>query len=318
MKLIVQIPCLNEEDTLPATVKDIPRQIEGIDQVEILVVDDGSTDRTSAVARELGVDHVVRFPRNRGLGHAFKAGFDTCLKLGADIIVNTDGDNQYFGGDIALLVKPILEGRADLVIGDRQTAAIGHFSPIKRFLQTAGSRVISRMAGIEVPDVASGFRAYSRQAALSLSTFTNFDHTAEHVVKAGQDRLAVVCLPIRTNPKARESRLFSNIGEFVFKSGLISLRTYARYQALRIFALFGTLAFAGGLLLGLRFLYYFFFTDQGFTHIQSLILAAILLLAGFQMFLTGIVADLIATNRSMLEETLARVKKLELDQQDRE
>lgn len=316
MKLIVQIPCLNEEDTLPATVQDIPRQIEGIDQVEILVIDDGSTDRTSAVARELGVDHIVRFPRNRGLGHAFKAGFDTCLKLGADIIVNTDGDNQYFGGDIALLVKPILEGRADLVIGDRQTAAIGHFSPVKRFLQNAGSRVISRMAGIQVPDVASGFRAYSRQAALSLSTFTNFDHTAEHVVKAGQDRLAVVCLPIRTNPKARESRLFSNIGEFVFKSGLISLRTYARYQALRIFALFGTLAFAGGLLLGLRFLCYFFLTDQGFTHIQSLILAAILLLAGFQMFLTGIVADLIATNRSMLEDTLARVKKLEFDHQD--
>ncbi len=318
MKLIVQIPCLNEEDTLPATVQDIPRQIEGIDQVEILVIDDGSTDRTSAVARELGVDHVVRFPRNRGLGHAFKAGFDTCLKLGADIIVNTDGDNQYFGGDIALLVKPILEGRADLVIGDRQTAAIGHFSPVKRFLQNAGSRVISRMAGIQVPDVASGFRAYSRQAALSLSTFTNFDHTAEHVVKAGQDRLAVVCLPIRTNPKARESRLFSNIGEFVFKSGLISLRTYARYQALRIFALFGTLAFAGGLLLGLRFLCYFFLTDQGFTHIQSLILAAILLLAGFQMFLTGIVADLIATNRSMLEDTLARVKKLEFDHQDQQ
>jgi glycosyltransferase involved in cell wall biosynthesis len=252
------------------------------------------------------------------LGHAFKAGFDTCLKLGADIIVNTDGDNQYFGGDVALLVRPILEGRADLVIGDRQTAAIGHFSPLKRFLQGAGSRVISRMAGLRVPDVASGFRAYSRQAALSLSTFTDFDHTAEHVVKAGQDRLAVVCLPIRTNPKARESRLFSHIGEFVFKSGLISLRTYARYQALRIFALFGALSFAGGVLLGLRFLYYFFLTDQGFTHVQSLILAAILLLAGFQMFLTGIVADLIATNRSMLEDTLSRVKKLELDHQDRQ
>ena len=318
MKLIVQIPCLNEEATLPATVQDIPRQIEGIDQVEILVIDDGSTDRTSELARQLGVDHVVRFPRNRGLGHAFKAGFDTCLKLGADIIVNTDGDNQYFGGDIPLLVKPILEGRADLVIGDRQTGAIGHFSFLKRFLQEVGSRVISRMAGLQVPDVASGFRAYSRQAAISLSTFTNFDHTAEHVVKAGQDRLAVVSLPIRTNPKARESRLFSNIGEFVFKSGLISLRTYARYQALRIFALFGTISFCGGILLGLRFIYYLCFTDQGFTHVQSLILAAILLLAGFQMFLTGIVADLIATNRSMLEETLARVKKLELDQQEKQ
>ncbi len=316
MKLIVQIPCLNEEDTLPATVRDIPRHIEGIDTIEILVIDDGSTDRTGEVARQAGVDHVVRFPRNRGLGHAFKTGFDTCLRLGADIIVNTDGDNQYCGGDIPLLVRPILEGRADLVIGDRQTHGIAHFSPLKRLLQGAGSRVISRMARLRVPDVASGFRAYSRQAALRLSTFTDFDHTAEHVVKAGQDRLAVLSVPIRTNPKARESRLFSHIGEFVFKSGLISLRTYARYQALRIFALFGALAFAAGFLLGLRFLYYLFLTEEGYTHIQSLILAAILLLAGFQMFLTGIVADLIATNRTMLEDTLARVKRLEMEREE--
>lgn len=313
MKLIVQIPCLNEEATLPATVRDIPRTIPGLDAVEILVIDDGSTDGTVAVARALGVDHIVQFPRNRGLGYAFRAGFDAALRLGADIIVNTDGDNQYFGGDIPALVQPILDGRAELVIGDRQTAAIAHFSPMKRRLQELGSRVIGRLAGVDVPDVASGFRAYSRSAAMRLSLATSFDHTAEHVVQAGQSRMAVVVVPIRTNPKARESRLFANIGEFVWKSGTIALRTYATYRALRIFTLFGSVVFAAGTLLGLRFVYFYLFTDQGNLHIQSVVLAAILLLAGFQMFLTGIVADLIATNRAIVEDTAARVRAMELD-----
>ena len=317
MKLIVQIPCLNEEDTLPATIGDIPREVPGIDQVEILIIDDGSTDRTSEVARECGADHVIRFPQNRGLGHAFKAGFDACLRLGADIIINTDGDNQYFGGDIDKLVAPIIAGQADIVIGDRQTGDIAHFSFFKRYLQGFGSRVISRLATMDVPDVASGFRAFSRDTAIQLSTFTDFDHTAEHVIEAGQKRLAVVSVPIRTNPKLRESRLFSNIGEFVFSSGSISLRAYARYAALKIFALFGALTFAVGFLLGARFLYIYFFTDQGLLHVQSLILAAILLLAGFQMFLTGIVADLIATNRSLLEDILHRVRRVELGDSQR-
>jgi glycosyltransferase involved in cell wall biosynthesis len=317
MKLIVQIPCLNEEDTLPATIGDIPREVPGIDQVEILIIDDGSTDRTSEVARECGADHVIRFPQNRGLGHAFKAGFDACLRLGADIIINTDGDNQYFGGDIDKLVAPIIAGQADLVIGDRQTGDIAHFSFFKRYLQGFGSRVISRLATMDVPDVASGFRAFSRDVAIQLSTFTDFDHTAEHVIEAGQKRLAVVSVPIRTNPKLRESRLFSNIGEFVFRSGSISLRAYARYAALKIFALFGAFTFAVGFLLGARFVYIFFFTDQGMLHVQSLILAAILLLAGFQMFLTGIVADLIATNRSLLEDILHRVRRVELGDSQR-
>ncbi len=317
MKLIVQIPCLNEEDTLPATIGDIPRQVPGIDRVEVLVIDDGSTDRTSEVARECGADHVIRFPQNRGLGHAFKAGFDACLRLGADIIINTDGDNQYFGGDIDKLVAPIIEGRADLVIGDRQTGDIAHFSFVKRYLQSVGSRVISRLADMDIPDVASGFRAFSRDAAMHLSTFTDFDHTAEHVIESGQKRVAVVSVPIRTNPKLRESRLFSSIGEFVFRSGSISLRAYARYKALKIFALFGALTFAAGFVLGLRFLYFFFLTDQGMLHVQSLILAAILLLAGFQMFLTGVIADLIATNRSLLEEVLNRVRRIELGDGDR-
>ncbi len=319
MKLIVQIPCLNEEDTLPATVKDIPREVPGIDTVEILIVDDGSTDRTVEVARELGVDHIVKFPKNRGLGYAFKAGFDACLKLGADIIINTDGDNQYYGPDIAALVKPILDGKAHIVIGDRQTGAIGHFGFLKRFLQTFGSKMISRLAHVDVPDVASGFRAYSREAALHLSMFTDFDHTAEHVVQAGQDRLAVEIVPIRTNAKTRESRLFKNIGEFVFKSGMISLRTYARYNALRIFTAFGSVAFVAGIILGLRFVYIFFaMPEQSALHVQSLILAAILLLAGFQMFLTGIVADLIATNRALLEDMSTRVRRLELGDQETE
>ena len=258
MKLIVQIPCFDEEQTLPAVIRDIPRQVPGIDQVEILVIDDGSNDLTSAVARECGADHVIRFAHNRGLGQAFKAGFDECLRLGADIIVNTDGDNQYYGGDIDKLVAPILDGRADMVIGDRQTQAIAHFSTLKRYLQSLGSRVIGRLAGLQVPDVASGFRAFSRECALQLSTFTNFDHTAEHVIEAGYKNLAVISVAVRTNPKTRESRLFSNIGKFVFKSGEISLRTYARYAALKIFALCGILTFAAGFCLGVRFLYFFF------------------------------------------------------------
>ncbi len=316
MKLIVQIPCLNEEETLPATIAAIPRQIDGIDQVEILVIDDGSTDATSAAARQAGADHLIRFPFNRGLGHAFKTGFDTCLKLGADIIINTDGDNQYYGGDIPTLVAPILKNQVDLVIGDRQTQSIAHFSFFKRRLQQAGSRVISRLGNLDIPDVASGFRAYSRTAALQLTTFTNFDHTAEHVVQAGQEHLAVVNVPIRTNPKTRESRLFSNIGEFVLKSGFISLQVYARYKALQIFSAFGAFVFLMGFLLGSRFLYFFFFTDEGAIHIQSLILTAVLLLAGFQIFLTGIIADLIATNRRIQEDTLSRIKDIELKEKN--
>lgn len=313
MKLIIQIPCLNEEETLPGTVADIPRSFDGIDEVEILIINDGSTDRTVEVAREAGVDHIVEFPRNRGLGYAFRAGFDACLKAGADIIVNTDGDNQYAGKDVAKLVRPIVEGKAEIVIGDRRTDTIEHFSFTKQALQKMGSRMISRLGNLNIPDVASGFRAYSRDAAIQLSTFTDFDHTAEHVVEAGQKRFAVLSVPIETNPKLRESRLFNNISTFVIRSGLISLRTYTQYKALKIFTLFGVVSFLGGVALGLRFVYYYLFSDHSHLHVQSVILAAILLLAGFQMFLTGIVADLIATNRSLLDDALKRIKSIELD-----
>ena len=312
MKLIVQIPCLNEEETLPATLQDIPRDIEGIDVVEILVVDDGCTDRTVEVAREMGVEHVLSFSGNRGLGHAFAAGIDRCLSLGADIIVNTDGDNQYCGADIPKLVQPILQRRADIVIGDREPDKIAHFSWMKRKLQLLGSRVVSRLAGANVPDVASGFRAYSREAAMQLICSTDFDHTVDHVIQAGRRRISTRCGPIRTNAKLRESRLFSNFGVFVTRSLGVMIRVYSSYRAMRIFSTAGIITASLGFLIGLRFLYIFFMEPAtSHLHVQSLILAAILLLAGFQMVLTGIVADLINSNRSLLEDLSYRLRRLE-------
>jgi glycosyltransferase involved in cell wall biosynthesis len=312
MKLMIQIPCLNEEATLPSTLKDIPEAIDGIDEIEIVVIDDGSVDRTSEVARACGVDHVIRFAGNRGLGHAFSTGIDFCLREGADIIVNTDGDNQYNGADIARLVEPILEGRAELVIGDRQVGSLEQFSSTKRRLQVLGSEIVSRLANIEVPDVASGFRAYSREAASRLNMLTDFDHTVDHVIQAGRKRVPTVSVPIRTNVKLRDSRLFSGIGEFITRSLGIMVRVYSSYGgAMRVFTSFGIVALSAGFLLGIRFLYYYFFTDTAELHVQSLILAAILTLAGFQMVLTGIVADLINSSRSILEDVSYRLRRME-------
>jgi len=314
MKLIVQIPCLNEEATLPATLRDIPRSIPGIDKVEIRIIDDGCTDNTVKVARDMGVEHIVQFPANRGLGHAFAAGIDRCLALGADIIINTDGDNQYYGGDIPRLVQPILEHRAHLVIGDREPEKVAHFSFIKKKMQTLGSKVVSFLAGIRVPDVASGFRAYTREAAMRLTCSTDFDHTVDHVIQAGRKRLAVVSIPIKTNEKLRESRLFTNIGVFISRSVGIMARVYSSYKALKIFATAGLITAVPGVLLGLRFLYIYFIIKEGREqHVQSLILAAILLLAGFQMILTGIVADLINSSRGIVEDASYRLRRMELE-----
>ena len=314
MKLIVQIPCLNEEETLPATLRDIPRQIEGIDSVEVLVIDDGCTDRTAEVARAMGADHIVRFAGHRGLGHAFAAGIDRCLELGADIIVNTDGDNQYKGGDIPKLVRPILEGRAELVIGDREPGKVAQFSLLKRTLQLLGSRVVSRLAGIRVPDVASGFRAYSREAAMRLVSSTDFDHTVDHAIQAGRKRIPTLSVPIGVNDRLRESRLFSSIWGFVMRSLGIMVRVYSSYRAIKIFTILGLGVLSLGFLIGLRFLWYFFYDPATrHLHVQSLILAAVLLLAGFQMILTGIVADLINSSRSILEDVSYRVRRLELE-----
>ena len=311
MKLMIQIPCLDEEDTLAATLGDIPRDIDGIDIVEVLVIDDGSTDRTGEVARENGADHVLRFSANRGLGHAFAAGMDYCLRADADIIVNTDGDNQYQGEDIKELVKPILEGRAELVIGDRRPGEVEHFSSSKKMLQKLGSRTVSRLANMDVPDVASGFKAYSREAASRINMFTDFDHTVDHVIQAGRRRIPTVSVPIRTNEKLRESRLFSNVGEFITRSLGVMVRVYSSYGAMRIFSILGTISMTAGLLLGLRFLYFFFLTDDHDLHVQSLILAAILMLAGLQMILTGIVADLVNSSRSIQEDISYRLRRLE-------
>ena len=314
MKLIIQIPCLNEQETLPATLNDIPREIDGIDQVEILIIDDGCTDRTVEIARQHGVDHILSFTGNRGLGHAFAAGFDFCLRNGADIIVNTDGDNQYHGGDIPKLVQPILEGRADLVIGDREPDKIAHFSWFKKKMQSLGSRMVSRLANLKVPDVPSGFKAYSREAAMRFAYSTDFDHTVDHVIQAGRKRIITVSVPIRTNEKLRESRLFSNVGVFITHSMSIMLRVYSSYRAMKIFSVAGLFVFGIGVLIGLRFLYFFFLTEHHDQHTQSLILAAILMLAGFQMILTGIVADLINASRAVLEDVSYRLRRMELDQ----
>jgi len=315
MKLIVQIPCLNEEGTLPATLKEIPRQIDGIDEIEILVIDDGSTDRTREVARAHHVDHIIGFRKNRGLGHAFAAGIRHSLRLGADIIINTDGDNQYYGGDIPKLVQPILAGEADMVIGDRQTDKIEHFSKTKRRLQSFGSRLISRMAHVAVNDVASGFRAYTRESVQLLTCSTDFDHTVDHVIQAGRLGLAIANVPVKTNEKLRESRLFPNIGVFVFRSAEIAIRVYSSYRAFRVFASLGLFTMFLGLLLGLRFVYIFIFVPESSQfHVQSLILSAILLLGGLQMVLTGVVADLINSNRARIE-TLAAGYPLDIDEE---
>ena len=317
MKLVVQIPCLNEEGTLAETLRDIPREIEGVDTVEILVIDDGCTDRTVEVARKMGVEHILSFTANRGLGHAFAAGIDRCLALGADIIVNTDGDNQYCGADIPKLIRPILDRRADIVIGDRQPEKLPHFSWLKRKLQKLGSRVVSWLANANVPDVASGFRAYSREAAMQLTCSTDFDHTVDHVIQAGRRRIALQCVPIRTNEKLRESRLFSSIWVFVTRSIGIMIRVYSSYRAMRVFAAAGIITATVGGLIGVRFVCIFFFEPATRDlHVQSLILAAILMLAGFQMILTGIVADLINSNRSMLENVSYRLRQRELAKDD--
>ncbi len=314
MKLIVQIPCYNEEKTLPQTVADIPRQIEGVDEVEILVIDDGSTDRTVEVARELGVDHIVRNKINMGLARTFRKGLDACLHLGADIIVNTDGDNQYAGADIPKLIQPILEGRAEMVIGDRQTSKIKHFSKVKKFLQWLGSGVVRKLAGVWVPDAVSGFRAFSREAAIKLNIVSSFSYTIETVIQAGKKDIAVTSVPVRTNPKTRESRLFTSIPKFIERQLSTIIRMYAMYQPMRVFFYIGTFLSVLGLIPIIRFIY-FYFTTGGAGHIQSLVLGGVLLMMGFIAYLIGLVADLIGFNRQLIEMTLEKVRRMELEQE---
>ncbi|HJR20564.1 MAG TPA: glycosyltransferase family 2 protein [Dongiaceae bacterium] len=312
MKLIVQIPCYNEEATLPETVAAIPRRIEGIDKVEILVIDDGSSDRTVEIARTLGVDHIVTQTRNRGLANAFRTGLDACLKAGADIIVNTDGDNQYSGADIPRLVQPILDGRADIVVGDRKTAQVAHFSPLKKILQKLGSWVVRQLSGLQVPDAVSGFRAISRGAALRLNIVSGFSYTIEMLIQAGRKRMAVASVPIATNKVTRQSRLFKSIPNFIKRSVTTMLRIYAMYQPLKVFAIVGAVLAVVGVLPIFRFLYFYAIGD-GEGHVQSLILGGALVIIAVVSFLIGLVADLIAFNRQLLEITLEKVREMELN-----
>jgi glycosyltransferase involved in cell wall biosynthesis len=312
IKLIIQIPCLNEEATLPVTLADLPTRIDGIDVIETLIVDDGSTDDTVRVARECGVDHIVRNKRNMGLARSFRRGIDASLAAGAHIIVNTDGDNQYVGADVALLVAPILDGRADIVIGDRQTHLIAHFSPVKKALQWLGSAVVRRLAGLAVPDTVSGFRAFSRSAAIRLNIVSVFSYTIETVIQAGKRDMAVESVPVRTNEELRESRLFKSTLNFVQRQLTTIIRMYAMYKPLKVFFYTGTMLTILGLLPVLRFLY-FYFSDGSAGNIQSLILGSVLLIMGFIAYVAGLVADLIAANRQLLEMSLERIKRLELE-----
>ncbi len=311
MKVIVQIPCLNEEATLPLAVADIPRRIDGVDHVEIMIIDDGSTDRTVDVARALGVDHIVRHKRNMGLARAFRSGLDAALRLGADIIVNTDADNQYCGADIPKLVRPILDGEADIVIGDRQTDDIAHFSPLKKRLQRLGSRTVRWLSDTNVTDAVSGFRAFSRDAALRINIVSVFSYTIETVIQAGKKHIVVKSVPVRTNPKTRESRLFKSVPKFIERSLVTLIRVYSMYQPLRFFVAIGAVFFLIGAIPLTRFVV-FYLGGHGEGHLQSLIIGGAFLIIGVLTFLFGLLADLVNFNRQLIEMALERIRRAEL------
>lgn len=301
MKLIIQIPCFNEAETLPVALAALPRKVPGFDKVEWLVIDDGSRDCTAEVASRHGVDHVVRHGHNQGLARTFVTGINACLRLGADVIVNTDADNQYHAGDIPALTQPILEGRADIVVGARPIQTIEHFSPVKKFLQRLGSRVVRLASNTDIPDAPSGFRAMSAAAASNLVVFNDYTYTLETIIQAGQKNMAITSVPVRVNDDLRPSRLVKSIPSYLRRSIATIIRIFVIYRPFRFFGVIGAVLFSLGFLIGLRFLYYYA-TGEGEGHVQSLILASVLLGMGFQTILIAFVADLLAANRKLLEE----------------
>jgi glycosyltransferase involved in cell wall biosynthesis len=311
VRLLIQIPCLDEREHLGATFEDLPREIPGIDEIEVLVIDDGSRDGTADVARELGVHHIVRFPRNRGLSAAHMAGLDACLRLGADVIVNTDADNQYKGSDIARLVEPILQGRADLVVGDRQTDSIQHFSFLKKVLQKWGSRVVRRASGTPIIDSTSGFRAMNRRAAYHLFVHNRFTYTLETIIQAGQAGLVIENVAIETNAKTRESRLFRSIPEYVRRNGSVIMRAYNMYWPVQTFGFVAALLLLVGLFLGGRFAYFYILNPDYSGHIQSLLVGVGAVVLAFLVGLMALLGDLLAANRRLTEEVMHRVRRLD-------
>lgn len=300
-KLIIQIPCYNEEQTLAVALSELPREIPGIDQVEWLVIDDGSTDRTAEVARQSGADHIVVLPRHQGLARAFMAGLDACVSAGADIIVNTDADNQYCAGDIPALIEPILNGGYEIVIGSRPIPDIADFSPLKKSLQRIGSWLLRRVSNTDIPDAPSGFRAFSREAAMRLNVFSEYTYTLETIIQAGQKNMAITSVPVRVNRSMRQSRLVKSIPRYVFNSMVTIGRIFTTYRPLKSFFLLGGFVFLAGFVIGVRYLT-FFFNGEADGHVQSLILAALLMGIGFQILVSGILADLISVNRKLLEK----------------
>ena len=316
MKLIIQIPCYNEAETLEIALNDLPKHIDGIDEIEYLIINDGSKDNTVEVARRWGVHYVVNFKQNRGLAKGFIAGLDACLRNGADIIVNTDADNQYNGEDIEKLVRPILDGEADIVIGERPIDQTAHFSPLKKKLQHIGSWTVRVASHSDIPDAPSGFRAYSRDAAMRMNVTNEYTYTLETIIQAGRNKMAMKSVPIRTNPELRKSRLFSSMFGYVKRSMVTIIRSFMMYKPLRFFLGIGSVICLLGAILGIRFLVYFFM-GQGAGHVQSLILASTLLLMGFMTCIIGFQADIIAANRKLLEDVQYHVRKLDYDH-DRE
>ena len=310
-KLIIQIPCFNEENALPVTLKELPRKLPGISKIEWLIIDDGSTDRTVEVARELGVDHVVRLIRHQGLAKGFMAGIQACVELGADIIVNTDADNQYYAGDIPKLIQPILDGRAEIVVGTRPISEIKHFSPLKKLFQKIGSWFVRKISDTDVEDAPSGFRAISREAAMRMHVFSDYTYTIETIIQAGQKGMAIVSVPIRTNDFLRKSRLIHSIPAYLARSSNTMMRIFMTYQPLEFFRIPGSIAFFAGIILGLRFLYFAIFTNNSSGHVQSLILAAVLLILGVIFFVFGLLADLISVNRKLLENVEYKLQRLD-------